>query len=188
MTRHQRLRFRQPNKSSINNEVLRSMPSIFNNKTESKSQGKLLIGNALDRHQISTGYHYNAYPSFMKSHGPFKIYDHSHVKGSQQKIDEINHLAQQRFQQELKSIKNLRDFERKQFYSTKDKLDEVAAFKARVWKENQNNNLEMIKKQIEYKDSVKSENYRVEKLYYKPHFGPEETEEAVALEVERKLN
>ena len=52
MTRHQKLRFRQPviKDSSSNQDLIRSMPSIFSNKSESKSQGKLLIGNALDRH------------------------------------------------------------------------------------------------------------------------------------------
>lgn len=55
----------------------------------------------------------------MKSHGPYKVYDHSNAKGTGNMIKEINDLAQKRFQEELKSIKSLRDLERNQFYEGK---------------------------------------------------------------------
>ena len=55
----------------------------------------------------------------MKSHGPYKVYDHSNPKRTGNKIKEINDLAQKRFQEELKSIKSLRDLERNQFYEGK---------------------------------------------------------------------
>ena len=42
-----------------------------------------LIGQALDRKQISNNYHCQAYPSFMRSNGPFKVYDHAQTKGKQ---------------------------------------------------------------------------------------------------------
>jgi hypothetical protein len=42
-----------------------------------------MIGMALQRKKISNSYHYNAYPSFMHSHGPFKLYDHAAAKGKQ---------------------------------------------------------------------------------------------------------
>ena len=88
----------------------------------------------------------------MKSHGPYKIYDHSSVKGSSKILKEANDLAQKRFKQELKSIKNLREFERSQFYDSKKNQDDIAAFKAKFWRQNHDHNFEFIQKQIEYKD------------------------------------
>lgn len=40
-----------------------------------------VIGDALNRKKISDKYFNNAYPSFMKANGPFKIYDYSEQKG-----------------------------------------------------------------------------------------------------------
>ena len=57
----------------------------------------------------------------MKSQGPFKIYDHAATKGDTDKVKKINSQAQKRFQNELHQIKDLRDVERQQFYSSKDK-------------------------------------------------------------------
>lgn len=44
---------------------------------------KNLIGLALNRKQISGNYHHNAYPYFLRSQGPFKVYDHAQAKGQQ---------------------------------------------------------------------------------------------------------
>lgn len=38
---------------------------------------KKLIGLALERKNISDQYQANFYPSFLRSHGPFKVYDHA---------------------------------------------------------------------------------------------------------------
>ena len=40
-----------------------------------------MIGLALERKTISKDFHSNAYPSFFKSSGPFRIYDHAVAKG-----------------------------------------------------------------------------------------------------------
>jgi len=40
-----------------------------------------LIGLALDRKNISNQYYNNAYPYFLRSQGPFKVYDHAKSKG-----------------------------------------------------------------------------------------------------------
>lgn len=40
-----------------------------------------MIGQALDRKKISNSYHNNAYPYFLRSQGPFKVYDHAKAKG-----------------------------------------------------------------------------------------------------------
>ena len=46
-----------------------------------KKKHHLLIGNALNRHEISDQYHTEGPPGFMKSMGPFCIYDHAKAKG-----------------------------------------------------------------------------------------------------------
>lgn len=38
---------------------------------------RTIIGLALNRKQIGPGYHTDAYPYFMRSQGPFKVYDHA---------------------------------------------------------------------------------------------------------------
>ena len=40
-----------------------------------------LIGDALNRKVVSDHYHSKAYPLFMQSNGPFKVYDHAESKG-----------------------------------------------------------------------------------------------------------
>lgn len=42
---------------------------------------RTIIGLALNRKQVSANYHSQAYPYFMRSQGPFKIYDHAQHKG-----------------------------------------------------------------------------------------------------------
>jgi hypothetical protein len=41
---------------------------------------KHLIGQALDRHTIENSYN-TIYPKFLRSQGPFCVYDHAKVKG-----------------------------------------------------------------------------------------------------------
>ena len=78
---------------------------------------KNLIGLALNRKQVSNNYHYSAYPYFLRSQGPYKVYDHATTKGQQYvaNLQEINEQAHNRFIQECKKVKEVRDFEREQF-------------------------------------------------------------------------
>jgi hypothetical protein len=46
-----------------------------------------VIGNALERKTISDNYHSSAYPQFLRSHGPFKVYNHAEQKGYMEKIN-----------------------------------------------------------------------------------------------------
>lgn len=46
-------------------------------------------------------------------------------------------------------------------------------------------NLQFLSKQIQSDRDKKSQSHHMEKLYYKPHFGPEETDEMLDLEDER---
>jgi hypothetical protein len=40
-----------------------------------------VIGDALNRKTVNDNYHSKAYPLFMQSNGPFKVYDHAEAKG-----------------------------------------------------------------------------------------------------------
>ena len=47
------------------------------NLASSPDDVRTIIGLALNRKQVSANYHTQAYPYFMRSQGPFKIYDHA---------------------------------------------------------------------------------------------------------------
>ena len=40
-----------------------------------------MIGLALERKNISNEYHAKQYPYFMRSQGPFRVFDHAHSRG-----------------------------------------------------------------------------------------------------------
>ena len=48
--------------------------------------------------------------------------------------------------------------------------------------------MKYLSKQIQHDKERKSHSHQIEKLYYKPHFGPEETDEMLNQEDERVLN
>ena len=73
------------------------------------------IESAQDRHIISDKYHTQAYPQFLRSHGPYKVYDHAEQKGTKEKISKINQLADERFKQEMNQIKSVKEFEKNKF-------------------------------------------------------------------------
>lgn len=75
-----------------------------------------IIGRALNRKTISNAYH-SEYPRFLKSQGPFKIYNHYEVKG-QDHVENISRAKQEavrRFHNELDKITNLREEQKKAF-------------------------------------------------------------------------
>lgn len=74
---------------------------------------------------MSDHYHTKAYPLFMQSNGPFKVYDHAEAKGPResQKIQAINEQAAERYNDELEQIMNLKETQKHQFanaYKTHD--------------------------------------------------------------------
>lgn len=53
----------------------------------------------------------------------------------------------------------------------------IAMHKAELKKKNNMENLRFLAKQIQSDRERKSHSHQIERLYYKPHFGPEETDE-----------
>jgi len=49
-----------------------------------------IIGDSLKRKTVSDKYHSQAYPSFLHSTGPFRVYDHADAKQEYSKIHNIN--------------------------------------------------------------------------------------------------
>lgn len=149
-----------------------------------------LIGHALNRKQISGSYHDAAYPSFLKSHGPYKIYDHAQAKGKQYvaNLQNINDQAQKRFNQEVQKLQEQREYQKEEFQHTKARADFISDQKRFLRTGNNFNNLEFIQQQIYAKEQRKREFDFREKQYYKPHFGPEETDQLLDLEDHRRVN
>ena len=76
-------------------------------------------------------YQAKAYPYFLRSQGPFSVYDHAKSKGQQyvQNLHDTNEQAHQRFQDECQKIKERKDQDRVNFDWQKKKLDIIAAHK-----------------------------------------------------------
>ena len=87
---------------------------------------KATIGQALDRHTISTSYHHSAYPTFLKSHGPFGFYDHCAKNGHGGSHKKAAQMAKHRFQQELLRIKQIREQQKDDFENHKRNQDYMA--------------------------------------------------------------
>lgn len=98
---------------------------------------------ALDRKTISKQYYSNAYPTFLRSQGPFRVYDHAINKGQNfvQNLQAINDQAQKRFEEECKKIKQIRKFEREEFNWQKKKQDILALQNLKMRRQNNLNNL-----------------------------------------------
>jgi CTP:phosphocholine cytidylyltransferase-like protein len=142
---------------------------------------KNLIGLALERKQISNNYQSNAYPYFLRSQGPFRIYDHAQAKGKNYvgNIQAINEQARQRLEKEYHQIKEVRSFEREEFGWQKKKQDIIALQNIKMKKHNNMANLYCLAEQIEQDRVKKNFEKEMEKQYYKTHFGPEETDELI---------
>ncbi len=87
-------------------------------RTSNPEHMKNIIGLALQRNQISNQYHNQAYPYFLRSQGPFEVYDHAQSKGQQfvQNLQETNNQAHERFVKECEEIKAVRHYEKDQFH------------------------------------------------------------------------
>ena len=123
----------------------------------------------------------------MRSQGPFKVYDHAQAKGQNyvQNLTETNQQAHERFQEQCKKLKDVREFEREQFGWQKHKEDLVAEHKAELKRRNNLENLSYLAQQIKNDRERKQLQKEMEKQYFKPHFGPEETDEMIEKEAAR---
>lgn len=82
-----------------------------------------LIKKALHRKKISNAYH-TTLPTFLRSDGPFSIYDHSlRYDGAAKKAnepsvtDKATIAALKRYENDLLNLKQLREKEQTQFYA-----------------------------------------------------------------------
>lgn len=149
---------------------------------------KAMIGQALDRHTISTSYHHQAYPTFLKSHGPFGFYDHCSKNGHGSSHKKAASMAKHRFQQELLRIKQIREQQKDDFENHKRNQDYMASQQMNLNTKNNQYNKFYIQCQMAETDNRKREFDFREKSFYKPHFGPEDTDYIVQFENERIKN
>ena len=116
-------------------------------------------------------------PKFMRSHGPFAVYDHAAHKGvhSYETVGAVNEQALGRFNEQIQGVQKTRHNEKKQFYSAIDYMDKMEFLKVQDRKHQNREHSDFLRSQIAEKQKRKVAEQAVEVLYYKPHFGPEET-------------
>jgi len=68
---------------------------------------------ALYRKQISENYH-TSVPKFLRSHGPFAVYDHSAHKGDKAyfTVGTVNEQALNRYTEDIKNVQKMRETEK----------------------------------------------------------------------------
>lgn len=104
-----------------------------------------------------------------------------HEDGTQMTVtDQASLQALRRYEQELVRLKDLREKEKSQFIHNIElnKAQAREAYKERM--ANQKLNQQYITMQMDWRNQKVAEDKHVEKQYYKPHFGPEETQEIIA--------
>lgn len=126
----------------------------------------------------------------MRSQGPFAVYEHCAHKGEQAftTVGGVNEMALQRFKDEVGNIQKARETQKNQFYSAIDYMDRMEFLKQQDRQKQNRVNSEYLRKQIAEKQLRKQTEAGVEGLYYKPHFGPEETLDQIQQDIENKKN
>lgn len=68
---------------------------------------------ALYRKKISDKYH-TSLPKFLRSQGPFAVYDHATIKGSNtfETVGKVNEQALDRFKQDIGAVQKMRETEK----------------------------------------------------------------------------
>ena len=84
---------------------------------------------ALYRKKISDKYH-TSVPKFLRSQGPFAIYDHAAHKGGRtfETVGAVNEQALTRFNADVDGVQKRREAEKDQFYTQIDYMDKQNAF------------------------------------------------------------
>ena len=96
--------------------------SKFDSPRIIKEMGEVEV--ALHRKKISDKYH-SSVPKFMRSQGPFAVYDHAAHKGGQtfETVGAVNEQALARFNGDIDGVQKRREAEKNQFYSSIDYFD-----------------------------------------------------------------
>jgi len=123
-----------------------------------------LIQKALNRKTISHAYHTNV-PVFLRSQGPFAIYDHSlryhgvpseSNKGNKTVTDHTTLQALQRHEHEIESLRLKREGEKDVFYKNINNERRQMLEASLEHKRNMKANQDLIKKQIDSNKILKS--------------------------------
>lgn len=146
-----------------------------------------LVSKALNRKTISQAYHTNV-PAFLRSEGPFSIYDHSlrYLKQQPEKThnqtvtDQTTMQALKRHEQDLQNLKNKREGEKDTFYNNIREEHRLMVEAINNHASNNKANQSYIAMQMQQARDTRSNQRDIDRQYYKPHFGPEENEDVVA--------
>lgn len=87
---------------------------------------------------------------------------------------DVSEQARQRFYKDISGIKDLRQKEKEQFYSSIHAKKKLEDFSESTKKQNNKRNQDFVVKQIAEKRLRDAQERRYDQSYFKPHFGPEE--------------
>ncbi|CDW91690.1 UNKNOWN [Stylonychia lemnae] len=140
---------------------------------------------------LSLGQYSQHYPAFLRSNGPFQVYNHHKVKGDQyyDNNKRAKEEAKKRLKDQLEGIKQTRQQQKEVFH--KQIVDQEEHFQIQQNMKRLNNveNLMYIQMQIESQKKKKElDQYERVQIYAKPHFGPEETEDIMLHHYSAKKN
>ena len=116
-------------------------PKALQNMTE--------VEQALHRKKISNDYH-TSVPKFLRSQGPFAVYDHHAHKGDRayQTVGSVNEQALNRFNQETEGVQKQRETEKNMFYSAMEYMDRLDAKRCEDKRRQNLANREFLRNQI----------------------------------------
>jgi hypothetical protein len=125
-------------------------------------------------------------PVFLRSEGPFAMYDHSlRQVGAETsdkeptQVDQANLAALHRYENELVRLKELREAEKAQFINNIEQQKHHMREQYNQRNQTLKHNQDFIQMQMDWSRTKRAEDRTHNKQYYKPHFGPEETQEVI---------
>ena len=131
---------------------------------------------------------YQGVPAFLRSEGPFTVYNHHKVKGEEyyENAKLTKSQAKLRIQQQLDDLRQRKEQEKKLFYEQIHTEEENFKIQQQLRRLQNIENQQFVKMQMEHREKVKKyEHDETKQVNTKPHFGPEENEE-VALYMKHK--
>lgn len=155
---------------------MRSTHSAMNNNSND-----LNVSRALNRKKISHKYHTNM-PAFLRSEGPFSVYDHSlryQPKEPETVTDKATMQAVKRYENDLDQLQSQRQKEKTDFYARMTEFDAKNEATKMAKLSTLRLNQQFVSTQMQERREQKLQEHARDTQYYKPHYGPEDTQQSV---------
>eukprot|EP00347_Sterkiella_histriomuscorum_P019096 403342962 len=172
----------QHNSQYMPNKLLN--PETQNNQLKTQSQFYSTANSNIKdpKTEFSQQLYSQNYPAFLRSNGPFQVYNHYKEKGRgslyYESSKKAKEEAKKRLQDQLSDLKSVKEREKERFVSQIQNEEQNYRLQQSLKKLNNVENLMFIQMQIESSKLRKEYDHKEQKqTYSKPHFGPEETDE-----------